>query len=421
MATLEGTAPDLSFLTQKYEEEKTKRLREDGNAQYVDLESSGLSHLRSLATDPWVDHDALNALVPNIKDGDDIKFLILGAGFCGLLFGSRFVDAGFSPEEIRLVDTAGGFGGTWYWNRYPGLMCDSESSIYLPLLEETGYMPKHRYSYGDEIRQHAERIAAKWNLTDKGVFRTHMDSFTWDEGKSRWVVTMKQGRGPNQSPISVTVTAQFITIANGVLNHPKTPKIDGLQNFQGQTIHTGRWRYDISRGSPTDPTLSGLEGKKVGIIGTGATGVQCSTALAKWAGHLYVFQRTPSSVDERGQRVTNPSDWEKITARPGWWVARNANFASIVSGEGASENLVNDAWTTLESYVTIVGGPHEPLGMADIPAHVGKFLAIDVPRTNRIRQRVEETVTKDKETAQNLKAWYPSWCKRFGCSAESLC
>ena len=412
MATTEGTAPDLPLLTQRYNEEKDKRLRGDGNSQYVDLESSDSAYLNRLVRDPWVDHDALNVLPSNLKGGDDVKFLILGAGFCGLLFGARFAEAGFSPDDIRIVDTAGGFGGTWYWNRYPGLMCDSESSIYLPLLEETGYMPKDRYSYGDEIRCHAERIADKWNLTDKAVFRTHMESFTWDQSQARWVVTMKQDRGPRESPICMTVTAQFVTIANGVLNHPKTPRIEGLESFQGETIHTGRWRYDISGGSPTDPTLSGFKGKKVGIIGTGATGVQCAIQLAKWAEHLYVFQRTPSSVDERGQRETNPDDWAKATCQPGWWTARNANFAAIVSGEEVTENLVNDAWTTLKSYASTVGGPHEALGMADIPTHIGKMLMVDAPRMNRIRQRVDDTVTKDTETAEKLKPWYPSWCKR---------
>lgn len=409
MATSDGSSPDLAFLTQKYEEEKNKRIRDDGNAQYVDLELSTSSHLTRLIEDPWVDHDALNSSTPNLKDGDDVKFLILGAGFCGLLYGSRFVEAGFKPEDIRLVDTAGGFGGTWYWNRYPGLMCDSESSIYLPLLEETGFMPTHRYSYGSEIREHAERIAKQYQL--QGVFRTKMETFTWDESKGRWVVVMNQDRGPKEAAVGMTVTAQYVVLANGVLNHPKTPKIDGLEKFQGQTIHTGRWKYDISNGSPTDWTLTSLQDKRVGIIGTGATGVQCTAELAKWAKHLYVFQRTPSSVDHRGQRETDPSTWAKQSDEPGWWHHRNANFVSIANKEGAEKDLVGDAWSTLDTYAPLIGGPHEPLGLADIPGHIGKMLAADIPRANRIRQRVADTVT-ETETAERLMAWYPTWCKR---------
>ena len=409
MATSDGSAPDLTYLTQKYEEEKNKRKRSDGNAQYVDLELSTSSHLTRLAEDPWVDYDALNAEPPNLKHGDDIKLLILGAGFCGLNFAARFVEAGFKPEDIRLVDTAGGFGGTWYWNRYPGLMCDSESSIYLPLLEETGYMPKHRYSYGSEIREHAERIARHYRL--QAVFYTKIDSFCWDETKGRWVVVMKQDRGPKKDPVEMKVTAQFVVLANGVLNHPKTPKIEGLERFEGQTMHTGRWKYDITGGSPTDPSLPGLENKRVGIIGTGATGVQCTTELAKWAKHLYVFQRTPSSVDHRGQRETDPSVWANQTKKPGWWTNRNANFVSVVIKEDVEEDLVNDAWCTLDTYAPLIGGPHEQLGMGDIPGHIGKMLAADAPRANRLRQRVADTVSDDK-TAERLKAWYPTWCKR---------
>jgi cation diffusion facilitator CzcD-associated flavoprotein CzcO len=411
MGSNSGSGPDLAFISQKYEEEKLKRIRPDAGSQYVDLELSSSSRLHDLVEDPWVDHDALNAKEPNLKEGDDIKFLLLGGGFCSLQFAVYFIKAGFKPEDIRFVDTAGGFGGTWYWNRYPGLMCDTESSIYLPFLEETGYRPTHRYSYGPDIRLHAERIAEHYKLSDKGVFRSYMKSFAWDNEKRRWVVTIKQNRGPKEEPVSINVTAQFVVLANGVLNHPKAPKIDGFETFEGKSIHTGRWRYDISGGSPTDWTLSGLKGKKVGFIGTGATGVQCATELSKWAEKLYVFQRTPASVDNRGQREFKQEDWDKIAAKPGWWRARNSNFVGHLNGEKPGEDLVNDAWTTIDTYKLLIGGPHEPVAMADIPQHITTALVTDAPRAERVRKRVEETV-KDAETAEKLKAWYPSWCKR---------
>lgn len=408
-----GSVPDLASLGAKYEDEKNKRLRPDGNSQYLDLELEAPPHLARLVEDPWVDHDALNAQEPSIRDGDDVKFLILGAGFCGLSYAARLIENGFKAEDIRLVDTLGGWGGTWYANRYPGLMCDSESYIYLPLLEETGYMPKNRYAYGEEIRLHAERIASHYNLADKGVFRTFMKSFTWDDEAKRWIVELVQSRGPKEQTLHMTVRGQFVVLANGVLNHPKTPKIENLEAYKGAMIHTARWRYDITGGSQADPKLTGLEGKKVGFIGTGATGVQCITALAKSAGHLYVFQRTPASVDERGQRETDPEEWAKISAEPGWWTKRNANFFDNIHGSSPDGNLVNDSWTTIKSYSVLVGQPDgHPVTMEGIPAHIGAAMVRDAPRTERLRKRVEDTVTKDKDTSENLKPWYPSWCKR---------
>ncbi|OAQ95588.1 flavin-binding monooxygenase-like family protein [Purpureocillium lilacinum] len=406
-------APDLALLSKKYEQEKQKRLRPDGNAQYLELNLNTSSRLKALAHDPWVDHAALNAQAPSLRDGDDVRLLVLGAGYGGLLYAVRFLEIGFAAADIRLVDTAGGFGGTWYWNRYPGLMCDVESSIYMPLLEETGYMPKHRFSYGSELRQYADDIAAKWNLADKAVFRTQIRSVEWNDTKRRWRVTMTQDRGPDEQSITMTATSQFVVMANGVLNHPKAPKIPGLETFDGQMMHTGRWDYGISGGSPENWNLDGLKGKRVGVVGTGATAIQCVPQLAKWADQLYVFQRTPSAVDERGQRQMTADEWKAVTAGEGWWRSRNKNFHHVMAGIPVPKNLVDDGWTNIDAYKYLSGAPHEPpLRMEDIPAHVGHILALDAPRTERLRQRAEEIVTKDKKTAEALKAWYPSYCKR---------
>ncbi|PNY25869.1 Pentalenolactone D synthase [Tolypocladium capitatum] len=408
-----NAGPDLALLTKKYDEEKERRVRADGSAQYVELGLSQSSRLSKLADDPWVDHEALNAQPPNLEDGDDVRFLITGAGYGALLVAVRLVEAGFQPDEIRIIDAAGGFGGTWYWNRYPGLMCDVESYIYMPLLEETGYMPKHRFSYGPEIRQHAENIARKWNLSDKAVFRTQLRSCEWHDAARRWKVALTQGRGPGEKAIDMTVTAQFVILANGILNHPKAPKIPGIEDFEGSMMHTGRWDYGVTGGSPEDWALTGLKGQRVGIIGTGATAVQCLPHLAKWADQVYVFQRTASAVDERGQRETDPEEWRQMTSNKGWWRARNENWTGIVSGYPTKENMVNDGWSSIRTYKYVVGGVHEkPVGMEDVPELVAQALAADAPRMERLRKRVDDTVTKDKETADALKAWYPSWCKR---------
>ncbi|KAK1622222.1 cyclohexanone monooxygenase [Colletotrichum phormii] len=406
-----AAAVDFMALNKKYTEEKEKRQRSDGNAQYIEMETD--AQFSKLAQDPWVDHEELNAQSPSLKDGDDVKFVILGAGYGGLLFAIRFIQAGFKPEDIRLIDAAGGFGGTWYWNRYPGLMCDVESYTYMPLLEETGYIPKHRYSYGNELRAHANRMAETWDLTDKAVFRSQIKSNEWDENSKRWIVVIEQVRGPNKSPITMTVRSQFVVLANGVLNHPKAAK--NLEAFEGDMFHTARWNYNVTGGNTEDlenVQLTGLEGKRVGIIGTGATAIQLVPQLAKWANELYVFQRTPSSVDERGQRPTDPEEWKKIADGPGWQKRRLENFNIFVSGGEAEENLVDDGWTKLKTYKGLVGAPHEkPLGLEDIAAHIGGLLALDAPRSERVRRRVEEIV-KDKSVAEALKPWYPAWCKR---------
>ncbi|KAK7943416.1 uncharacterized protein PG986_012529 [Apiospora aurea] len=411
------TAAELSFLTQKYEEEKAKRIRPDGSAQYDEFEACANDRLRHLADDPWVDHGTLNAQPPNLVDGQHVKVFSLGAGIGGLVYATHLLETGaFVPEDIRLVDVAGGFGGTWYWNRFPGLACDIEASIYLPWLERTGYVPKHRYAYGEDIRRYLESVAERWGLDSKGVFRTRVDRLTWDEDRRCWVIALEQCRGPKvKDSIRLTVTAQYVILANGILNHPKAPKIEGLDNFKGAMMHASRWDYSISGGSPTDPSLTKLKGKKVGIIGTGATGVQCMPEVAKWASEVYVFQRTPCTVDARDQREMTAEAWAKVTEdgqKPGWWTRRNINWIDAVVGAEPEVDLVDDGWTKAPTMSMAAGARHQPLRPEDVPGHIERMLAKDVPRSNRIRQRVVDLVTKDQETVEALKPWYPTWCKR---------
>ncbi|RDA89493.1 hypothetical protein CP533_2527 [Ophiocordyceps camponoti-saundersi (nom. inval.)] len=413
-----GNGINISEITDRYVQEKTKRLRSDGNAQYIDLGSAPSSRLRALADDPWVDDAKLNSQPCGLDDGDEVKVLILGAGFGGLVFAVRLIEAGIPAEEIRIVDPAGGFGGTWYWNRYPGLMCDVESAIYMPLLEETGHMPRHRYAYGPELRLHAEAIARRWRLSDKAVFRTTVSSLVWDEGGSRWQAKLRQRRGRSEEEDDVkemSVRAQFVILAHGVLNRPKAPRIPGLEDFKGELMHTGRWNYAVSGGSDQDQALTALSGKRVGVVGTGATAVQLVPELARWADRLFVFQRTPSAVDERGQRPTDPEAWKAMTSRKGWWRDRNESWNRALSGypHPRRDEFDDDAWLGIHGYRHVVGGPHPaPLAVDAIPALVQTALAADAPRMERLRRRVDDVVTRDGATAEALKAWYPSWCKR---------
>ncbi|KAH6692742.1 phenylacetone monooxygenase [Plectosphaerella plurivora] len=402
--------PDLQALSARYAQEKEKRIRADGASQYEELQFAASERFRHLATDPWVDHEALNAAKPNLADGDNVKVLIQGAGYGGLLFAIRFVQQGIRPEDIRLVDVAGGFGGTWWWNRFPGLTCDTQGYIYLPLLDETGYVPKHRFSGGQELLSYANLLADKWNLTEQGVFRSAVRGYEWDDEARRWVVKIEQSRGPGQESVNMTVKAQFVVVANGVLNHPKVPK--NLSAFEGPTTHTARWDYGITGGTPDDPQMVNLKDKRVGIIGTGATGVQAIPELAKWAKELYVFQRTPSSIGTKGQRETDPEEWKAMTADKDWHKKRMETFDAVMAAEPGVEDTLQDGWTECKAYRGVVGGYHEkPIGMEDIPNHIGGLLYADAPRTERMRQRVDDIV-KDKATAEGLKAWYPTWCKR---------
>ncbi|KAL2135340.1 hypothetical protein VTI74DRAFT_8993 [Chaetomium olivicolor] len=416
----------LFELSQKYSAEAAKRLRPDGLSQFVPLQDSVSERFRSLAEDPWADHAALNAKEP-VKDGAKFKFLILGAGYGGLLFAVRLIEAGLAsgPGDILLVDAAGGFGGTWWWNRYPGLRCDVESYVYMPLLEETGYMPKAKYAPGSELLEHAERIATQWKLHDKALFRANVKSTAWDNEVKLWNVEITEGRGPGEHTRELKLQAHYVLIASGILTNPHIPKIPGLDSFAGSMFHTARWDYKVSGGTPEDATLTGLEGKRVGIIGTGATAIQVVPQLAKYAKELYVFQRTPSSVSWRGQRPTDPEEWKtKIASKKGWQRERMLNFDSYLTDavKEGQEDMVADAWTELRSFSAVLGSPSYPI-VEPIPEkiaqHVARLLKLDIPNSEGARARVD-SIVKDPETAAKLKAWYPTWCKRPTFSDEYL-
>ena len=143
---------DPDALREKYLAERDKRLRSDANEQYVEVEGD-FSHY---IDDPYVEPGFTRAPLT-----DEVDVLVIGGGFGGLLAAARLREAGV--ERIRIIEKGGDFGGTWYWNRYPGAQCDIESYIYLPLLEETGYIPKEKYSFAQEIREHcaADRRALR--------------------------------------------------------------------------------------------------------------------------------------------------------------------------------------------------------------------------------------------------------------------
>jgi cation diffusion facilitator CzcD-associated flavoprotein CzcO len=404
-----------------YEKEAAKRLRNDGVGQFIDLD--GPETTSALRGDPWIASEALNTHdSPVLQDGSDCKFLIVGAGFGGLIGAVKLIQAGFTADNIRMVDTAGGFGGAWYWNRFPGLLCDVESYIYMPFLEETGYMPRNRYASGDEILKHANRIAAQYHLTNKASFHTAVRSQRWDEDRKRWIVSLNRAPGSVRDGEAhhLTVAAQFVILACAGYGGPQLPKIPGLSEFRGKVFHTARWDYSYTGGSPTEPQLDRLKNKTVGIIGTGATAVQVVPFIARWAKKVNVFQRTPSNVFRRTQRATDPVDWvANIATKPGWQAERRLNWLSYASNNPNGPNLVGDIWTDTPSFSAVLGAPKGIVEMGAVPEHLAKLHALDLPVAEKARARVKELV-KDPDVAAKLQAWYPTWCKRVTLSNEYL-
>jgi len=331
---------------------------------------------------------------------DEVEFAIIGGGFGGLLMGARLREAGF--DSLRVVENAGDFGGTWYWNRYPGAMCDVESYVYLPLLEELGYMPKHKYSFAPEILEHSRRIARHYKLYDNALLQTGITELRWDEEAKRWIISTDRGD---------RFKAQYVAMANGPLSRPKLPGIRGINDFKGYTFHTSRWDYRYT-GGDSSGRLTNLADKRVGIIGTGATAIQCIPHLGEWSKQLYVFQRTPSSIDVRNNAETDPA-WA-ASLQPGWQKRRMENFNTLVSGGDQDEDLVRDGWTDIFRNLT---GPTllnaaKKLGRHLTAEERAQLLVLaDYRKMNQVRSRVD-AIVKDPRTAAALKPWYRQFCKR---------
>jgi len=377
---------DPEALRAKYRAERDKRIRADGNEQYVEVKGD-FSHY---IDDPHIDQRSSRAPLT-----DEVQVLIIGGGFGGLLAGAHLREAGI--DSIRIIEKGGDFGGTWYWNRYPGAQCDIESYIYLPLLEETGYMPKEKYSFAPEILEHSRRIGRHFDLYKDACFQTQINEIKWLEDENRWLITTNRDD---------RFRARFVVMSNGPLNRPKLPGIPGIDTFKGHTFHTSRWDYGYTGGGSTG-NLQKLADKPVAIIGTGATAVQCIPHLARDSKHLYVFQRTPSSVDERRNGPTDP-EWVK-TLTPGWQKRRMENFNVLVSGGDQDVDLVSDGWTDI--FRTL--GGLLPAKRADLsPRERARAIELaDFQKMNQVRARVD-AIVKDKKTAEALKPWYRQFCKR---------
>ena len=379
---------DKKALLAKYIAERDKRLRPDGNAQYLQLEGQFADYL----DDPYM------PVVARTPKTDHVTFAFVGGGFAGLVTCARLVEAGVS--DVRIIEKGGDFGGTWYWNRYPGAQCDTASMVYMPLLEETGHVPTEKYAHAPEILAQCRRIGEKYGLYDNALFHTEVKSLTWEAAGSRWIIETSRGD---------RFTADFIGLGTGPLHVPKLPGIPGIETFAGKAFHTSRWDYAYTGGDPAGAPLDKLADKRVAIIGTGATAVQVVPHLAGACKQLYVVQRTPSSVDMRANAPLDPA-WFAEVATPGWQQRWLENFTDNQAGGNAREDLVQDGWTDLarrirEKIMVLPPTERTPQNM------LAAYEDADFEKMEEIRARAE-AVVKDKETAQKLKAWYRQLCKR---------
>nr|MCS5567039.1 NAD(P)/FAD-dependent oxidoreductase [Pseudomonadales bacterium] len=376
---------DPVALRDRYRDEREKRLRADGNDQYVEVIDEFAHFLDDPYPDEAIERESLH---------DDVDVVVVGGGFGGLQAGARLRDAGI--QDIRVIEKGGDFGGTWYWNRYPGAQCDIEAYIYLPLLEELGYVPKEKYAYAREILDYSQAIGRHYDLYDNALFQTEVTEMRWDDVRSRWIVSTNRGD---------QINARFVAMANGPLNRPKLPGIPGITDFEGHTFHTSRWDYAYTGGGP-DGDLDKLHDKRVAVIGTGATAIQSVPFVGETAEQLYVFQRTPSSVDVRGNAPTD-SAWAR-GLKPGWHRERMENFNALVSGVPQAEDLVDDGWTDL------IGKMLQRFreGADGSGRSVGEIMEIaNFDKMNEIRDRVDELV-EDPAVAESLKPYYQMFCKR---------
>jgi len=358
---------------EKYREFKEDRL---GTDDYMAIEGKNARYLEDHYSSEPVKRDSLM---------DECEILCVGSGFAGLLLWYKLSKAGFT--DVRFCEKGGDVGGTWYWNRYPGVACDVEAYSYLPLLDEMEHYPPTKFASGFEIYEYCQKIARKSGFYENCLFHTEVTKSTWDPESERWIVETNRGD---------RMRAKFVMLANGTLSTPRLARIEGMDTFKGTSFHTARWDHNVD-----------LKGKRVGIIGTGATAVQVVPEIAKEVDHLYVFQRTPSTIDVRDQRKTTPEEIELWKSEPGWAKARRERFSKLI---GRRALKANDEYLSgnAELPKRRLLGDGSPISTEE---RVERELQTSYRIMEQIRDRVD-AIVEDPQTAEILKPYYPYGCKR---------
>ena len=370
----------LEEAREKYRIEREKRLRADGIRQYKELKGDYEEFDRDPYVEPGFTRDAVI---------EDVDVVIVGGGFGGMIEAANLTKAGIT--NFRIVEKAGDFGGTWYWNRYPNAACDVESYVYLPLLEDTGYMPTEKYAKAPEIFAYCQLLGRTFDMYRGALFQTEVEDMRWDESKKRWNVMTSR---------SDVLSAKFIVIAGGVLHKAKLPGIPGIETYAGRAFHTSRWDYSFTGGS-SQTLMEKLADKRVGIVGTGATAVQVVPKLGEAAKELFVFQRTAACVGVRNNKPTDP-EWFK-SLKPGWQAERTRNFTQAVTGAQPAVDMIDDEWTKMNWVDT-----------RKLPENDDEALElerIDFENMERVRQRIADVIT-DSALAELMMPWYSQSCKR---------
>jgi cation diffusion facilitator CzcD-associated flavoprotein CzcO len=370
----------LEEAREKYRIEREKRLRTDGIRQYKELKGDYEEFDRDPYVEPGFTRDAII---------EDVDVVIVGGGFGGMIEAANLAKAGIT--NFRIIEKAGDFGGTWYWNRYPNAACDVESYVYLPLLEDTGYMPTEKYAKAPEIFAYCQLLGRTFDMYRGALFQTEVEDMRWDESTKRWNVMTSR---------SDILAAKFIVIAGGVLHKAKLPGIPGIETYAGRAFHTSRWDYSFTGGS-SQTLMEKLADKRVGIVGTGATAVQVVPKLAEAAQELFVFQRTAACVGVRNNKPTDP-EWFK-SLKPGWQAERTRNFTQAVTGAQPAVDMIDDEWTKMNWVDT-----------RKLPENDDEALElerIDFENMERVRQRIADVIT-DPATAELMMPWYSQSCKR---------
>ena len=388
---MQGYDFDPDALRDKYRDERDKRMRPDGNEQYVEVKGDFSRYVDDPYVDPGFTREPLN---------DEVEVVIIGGGFGGLLAGARLREAGI--ESIRIIEKGGDFGGTWYWNRYPGAQCDIEAYIYLPLLEETGYIPKEKYSFAPEILEHSRRIGEKFDLYRDACFQTQIKEITLERGRMP-LDHHHQSRRPHARALRghVERTAEPAQAAR----HSRHRQLQGPHlphQPLGLRLHRRRYHRESAQACATSASPSSAPARRRS---------NACRISRKDAQQLYVFQRTPSSVDERGNRPTDP-EWAK-TLTPGWQKRadgqlQRSSSPAVSAGRGSRQRRLDR---------------HHPqprrdrcrrrrIPPNDSPEEMARMMELaDFKKMNQIRARVD-AIVKDKATAEALKPWYRQFCKR---------
>ena len=367
LVTIPEAKRDISFDAQAQAQQREFIESRRGTDDYIKMEGAFARYIEDPYSSEPVEREALT---------DECDVVVVGAGFSGLLLWYKLSQAGFT--DIRFCERGGDVGGTWYWNRYPGVACDVESYAYMPLLDETGYFPTQKYASGFEIFEYCQLIAERYGFYDQCLFHTEVTGVNWSDADQRWTVRTARGDA---------MRARFVILANGILTTPRLARISGMETFAGESFHTSRWNYNVE-----------LEGKRIGIIGTGATAVQAIPELAKIAGHLYVYQRTPSTIEVRDQRSTTPEQIAKWSQQPGWALARRVRVAEILDGRGRQP--------TAEQEEARKNRPK-----LSREERTKKQLDKGYRIMQQIRDRID-TIVEDPATAAALKPYYAYACKR---------